>query len=129
MNPEPLEELHSYLHKYLRGQIDLDAFDDWFSPLALRLREIESPDLRREVADVEHWLSELSIGYWSEDEFRHLIQQLVQNVHVRAMVSESDTDVKLPVFRTASNSRTIPSFRVLAPGNATRLVPGGSSRS
>jgi hypothetical protein len=80
MVSETQDELQKNLARYLKGDITLHEFEDWFAPVLWNLAE-SGDDPAREIAGSVHILiSEFSDGTLQLETFRERLGTLVPNV-------------------------------------------------
>ena len=65
-----LENIQEQVLRYLRGDLALAEFEDWFSGVFGRLDEVEDPAAENLSYDIQQRLGERSHGGWSEDDLR-----------------------------------------------------------
>ena len=80
MVSQTYEEIQENLARYLKGEIALHEFEDWFMPVLWDLATLED-DPAREIAGSAHILiSELSDGTLELEAFRERLSSLVPTV-------------------------------------------------
>lgn len=72
-------EIRAYLSRYLAGTMSLDDFEDWFIPATWDI-ERYGTGAARLAAEVRSALFSIATGEGSEDEFRTLAREKVDQV-------------------------------------------------
>ena len=81
MSEPTLQEVQSYLAKYLGGPISLSQFRDWFDTETWDL-DMQPDALGQIIGEIELRLAEFTNGHLSERELRALLQPLLEREQV-----------------------------------------------
>lgn len=92
-------ELLRKIHLYLDDQISIKEFEDWYIPQLPLLLAFPPSRITDLITTIELGLAEMGSGIQSEDSFRHLLRDSLQNITIEicypnefSMVSTGTTD-------------------------------------
>jgi hypothetical protein len=73
-----MTELHDHLAAYLRGEMTLRQFEEWFVPTTWDARDEDDPrvELVRNIIDAR--IAEFTHGDWDEDELKDFLHPFVE---------------------------------------------------
>jgi hypothetical protein len=76
----PLQlEIISHLRSYLSGEIDANAFREWFLGETWEIDGTDDEAAKETSYEIELRFAEYSNGDWSEHEFKDLLRSLVEH--------------------------------------------------
>ena len=94
-------EARQQLARYLKGELTLNEFQDWFVPQSWNFHQASDPSLQKFVSGVELALAEFGNGDWSENELRQLLNILRTNYELEYRPVPS---TEIITTRTASSN-------------------------
>jgi hypothetical protein len=116
-----MTELQDHLAAYLRGEMTLRQFEEWFVPTTWDARDENDPrvELVRNIIDAR--IAEFTHGDWDEDELKDLLRPFVET---KVIPLAASTDGP-PHLRTAvqSSVRRVPLTITLGQGVGRLLAP------
>ena len=61
-----LKQIHAKVDSYIDGQISLESFDEWLSPIAWNIEKYNEPDAEKLVYQIDILLAEYSQEHRTE---------------------------------------------------------------
>jgi hypothetical protein len=90
-------EIRQRLTRYLAGEISLEAFQEWFAPIAWSIPGDENWSTHELVNEIELRLAEFTSGHWTRQELGERLRLALETYTMAAM----------PEPRTSSTSELI----------------------
>jgi len=75
-------EIREQLARYLKSELTLNEFQDWFVPRSWNFHENTNPSLQKLVASIELAIAEFVNGDWSWQELREQLSMLLTTYEI-----------------------------------------------
>lgn len=70
--------IQEQLRRFISGEMSVDAFRDWFTPVAWDMDAVAADDARELSYEIEHRLAEFTNGDWDEQELKLLLRPFAE---------------------------------------------------